>query len=174
MAASETLRDAEVRDDDVVVRQQDVVGLEIAVHGNLKVPFTYRVPGGDGQEAEAELWPASLTAFPLGSGSPTPAASTPAVWSHYDAAWEEGLGAARGWATENGHLLAPLDATYQGAKVGIWLKNARVADGKAAENEQRRAEGLPVESSAGALTAERREQLEDIDPSWCPGGPADE
>ncbi|WP_434095588.1 helicase associated domain-containing protein [Streptomyces goshikiensis] len=74
-------------------------------------------------------------------------------------------------AAEHGHLLAPLDAAYQGAPVGIWLKNARVAARKAQEIEQRRAEGLPVESSAGAMTRERREQLEEIDPSWCPVWP---
>lgn len=93
------------------------------------------------------------------------------IWSHFDVAWEEGMSAARGWAAEHGHLLAPLDATYQGAAVGIWLKNARAAARKAAENERRRAEGLPAQSSAGALSDERREQLEDIDPSWCPAWP---
>lgn len=35
-------------------------------HGDLKVPFTYRVPGDD-QAVEAEGWPASLAAFPLGA-----------------------------------------------------------------------------------------------------------
>ncbi|MFF8196640.1 helicase associated domain-containing protein [Streptomyces bobili] len=93
------------------------------------------------------------------------------IWSHFDVAWEEGLSAARGWAAEHGHLLAPLDATYQGAKVGIFLKNARAAARKAAEIERRRAEGLPVQSSAGALSDERREQLEEIDASWCPSWP---
>ncbi|MGW3765462.1 hypothetical protein [Streptomyces sp. NPDC005091] len=39
------------------------------------------------------------------------------------------------------------------------------------EIEQRRAEGLPVESSAGTMSPERREQLADIDPSWCPAWP---
>ncbi|MFD0211998.1 helicase associated domain-containing protein [Streptomyces hirsutus] len=53
------------------------------------------------------------------------------VWSHIDVAWEDGLAAARGWAAENRHLLAPLDATFQGYKVGIWLKNARAAARKA-------------------------------------------
>ncbi|WP_416237714.1 hypothetical protein [Streptomyces sp. NBC_00162] len=47
--------------------------------------------------------------------------------------------------------------------MGIWLKNARAAARKAAEDKQRRAEGLPVES-AGALSQARCEQLEDIDP----------
>ncbi|GAA3141967.1 hypothetical protein GCM10017687_68510 [Streptomyces echinatus] len=44
-------------------------GVEAAViyhrlHGDLKVPFTYRVPTGG--EAEAEGWPATLAGFPLG------------------------------------------------------------------------------------------------------------
>lgn len=45
---------------------------------------------------------------------------------------------------------APLDAVYQGQKVGIRLKNAR------------------ADARAGTLALERREQLDDIAPSWCP------
>jgi superfamily II DNA or RNA helicase len=157
------------------------------LHGDLKVPFTYRVPGRDDQEAEG--WPASLADFPLGQwiadarrfyargamdeDRVEQLEKLGMVWSHYDVAWEEGLAAARGWAKENGHLLAPTDATYQGYRVGIWLKNARAAARKAAEIEQRRAEGLPVQSVAGALSQERREQLEEIDPSWCPAWPVE-
>lgn len=165
-------------------------GVEAAViytreHGDLKVPFTYRVPSG--REAEAEGWPASLAGFPLGQWTAdarrfyargtmdddrvAQLEKLGMIWSHFDVAWDEGLAAARGWAAENGHLLAPLDATYQGAAVGIWLKNARAAARRAMEIEQRRTQGLPVQSTAGALSAERREQLEDIDPSWCPAWP---
>lgn len=156
-------------------------------HGDLKVPFTFRVPKGE--EAQAEGWPASLANFPLGQwvadarrfyargtldeDRVEQLEKLGMVWSHFDVAWEEGLAAARGWAAENGHLLAPLDATYQGAKVGIFLKNARAAARKAAEIEQRRAEGLPVGSSAGALSEDRREQLEEIDPSWRPTWPVE-
>ncbi|MFE1878052.1 Helicase associated domain protein [Streptomyces sp. NPDC059496] len=167
-------------------------GVEAAVifareHGDLKVPFTYRVP--EGKEAEGVGWPASLANFPLGQWIAdnrrfyargdmdedriAQLEKLGMVWSHFDVAWEEGLSAARGWAETNGHLLAPLDATHQGYRVGIWLKNARAAARKAAEIEQRRAEGLPVESSAGAMTTERREQLDDIDPSWCPVWPVE-
>ncbi|MFC7918273.1 Helicase associated domain protein [Streptomyces sp. NPDC057386] len=169
-------------------------GIEAAViyareHGDLKVPFTYRVPGGEDQAVEADGWPASLSGFPLGQwiadarrfyargdmdeDRVEQLEKLGMVWSHFDVAWEEGLAAARGWAAEAGHLLAPLDATYQGYKVGIWLKNARAAARKAQEIAQRRAEGLPVESAAGALSDERREQLEDIDPSWCPAWPVE-
>lgn len=157
------------------------------LHGDLKVPFTYRVPAVDAQETEAEGWPASLAGFPLGqwiadarrfyargdmdADRIKQLEMLGMVWSHFDVAWEEGLAAARGWVAENGHLLAPLDATYQGYRVGIWLKNVRAAARRTAEIEQRRAEGLPVESVAGALSEERREQLEGIDPSWCPAWP---
>ncbi|MFD8933205.1 DEAD/DEAH box helicase [Streptomyces mirabilis] len=156
-------------------------------HGDLKVPFTFRVPKA--HEAQAEGWPASLANFPLGQwvadarrfyargtldeDRAEQLEKLGMVWSHFDVAWEEGLAAVRGWAAEHGHLLAPLDATYQGAKVGIFLKNARAAARKAAEIEQRRAEGLPVGSSAGALSEDRREQLEEIDPSWCPTWPVE-
>ncbi|MFJ4082779.1 Helicase associated domain protein [Streptomyces iakyrus] len=159
------------------------------LHGDLKVPFTYRVPERGDQEAEPEGWPASLAGFPLGQwiadnrrfyarGDMDVARIAQLeklgmVWSHFDVAWEEGLAAARGWAAAAGHLLAPMDATFQGYRVGIWLKNARAAARKAAEIEQRRADGLPVTSSAGALLEERREQLEDIDPSWCPTWPVE-
>ncbi|MGC5400826.1 Helicase associated domain protein [Streptomyces sp. DT20] len=167
-------------------------GVEAAViyareHGDLRVPFTFRVPAIRGQGAQVTGWPASLARFPLGQWTAdarrfyargdmdedriVQLEKLGMVWSHFDVAWEEGLSAARGWADENGHLLAPLDATFQGAAVGIWLKNARAAARKAAEIEQRRGEGLPVESSAGALSDTRREQLEEIDASWCPSWP---
>ncbi|MFJ3891414.1 DEAD/DEAH box helicase [Streptomyces rubrogriseus] len=169
-------------------------GVEAAViyareHGDLRVPFTFRVPAVDDQKQgeEGAVWPASLAGFPLGQWTAdarrfyargdmdedriAQLEKLGMIWSHFDVAWEEGLSAARGWAAEHGHLLAPLDATFQGYRVGIFLKNARAAARKAAENEQRRAEGLPVESSAGALSDERREQLEEIDASWCPSWP---
>ncbi|MFE3775764.1 helicase associated domain-containing protein [Streptomyces sp. NPDC059122] len=136
---------------------------------------------------KAEEWLASLAAFPLGQwiadarrfhargdmneDRVEQLEKLGMVWSHFDVAWEEGLAAVRGWAAEHGHLLAPLDAAYQGYKVGIWLKNARAAARKATEIKQRRAEGLPGESSTGAMSADRREQLEEIDPSWCPTWP---
>src|SRR5882757_4578833 len=42
---------------------------------------------------------------------------------------------------------------------------------KLAEIEARREQGLPVGSTTGALTEERRDALEAIDPSWCPAWP---
>ncbi|MFF7656538.1 helicase associated domain-containing protein [Streptomyces sp. NPDC007983] len=168
-------------------RGVEAAALYSRFHGDLKVPFTYRVP--EGEEAEAVGWPASLANFPLGQWTADnrrfyargrldedrveQLERLGMVWSHFDVAWEEGLAAARGWAAEHGHLLAPLDAAHQGYKVGIWLKNARAAARRALELEQRQAEGLPVDSWSGAMSPERREQLEDIDPSWYPAWPVE-
>ncbi|MFF0836736.1 Helicase associated domain protein [Streptomyces sp. NPDC003344] len=159
-------------------------------HGNLKVPFTYRIPtAGNEPEAgaEGEGWPASLAAFPLGQWAadarraytrgtmgPERVAQLEKlgmVWSHYDIAWEDGLATTRGWAKEHGHLAAPTDATHAGYRVGLFLKNVRAAARRAVVEEQRRAEGMPVQSAAGVLSQERREQLDDIDPAWCPAWP---
>ncbi|MET7344674.1 Helicase associated domain protein [Streptomyces sp. NPDC005547] len=183
-------------------RGVEAAGIYHRLHGDLKVPFTYRVPTahpnedeieegqrGEGQGEEVEVWPTSLAGFPLGQWTAdarrfhargdmdedrvAQLEELGMVWSHYDVAWDEGFSAARGWAAAAGHLLAPTDAVFQGYRVGIFLKNARAAARRAAENERRRAEGLPVQSSAGALSDERREQLEEIDPSWCPAWPVE-
>ncbi|MGW1185165.1 Helicase associated domain protein [Streptomyces drozdowiczii] len=179
-------------------RGVEAAGIYHRLHGDLKVPFIYRVPSaadnddgevGEGEGEEVEVWPASLAGFPLGQWTAdarrfyargdmaedrvAQLEKLGMVWSHYDVAWEEGLSAARGWAAEAGHLLAPTDAVFRGHRVGIWLKNARAAARRAAENEQRPVEGVRPASSAGALTDERREQLEDIDPAWCPAWPVE-
>ncbi|MEU2475594.1 Helicase associated domain protein [Streptomyces sp. NPDC012842] len=165
------------------------------LHGGLRVPFTFRVPGAQetedsdtGQDAVGETgWPASLGGFPLGQwiadarrqyargAMPddriTQLEKLGMIWSTVDIAWEEGLSAARAWAQLHGHLLAPLDATYEGAKVGIFLKNARAAARRADDNHQREAQGLPADTTGWVLSQERREQLEEIDASWCPAWP---
>ncbi|MFF3959815.1 Helicase associated domain protein [Streptomyces sp. NPDC001890] len=90
------------------------------------------------------------------------------VWSHQDVAFEEGLTAARAWATVHGHLLPPATAVWGGYPVGTWVKNQRYAARTTDANAQRRQAGLAVESSAGTLTEARHAALEDIDPGWCP------
>lgn len=134
-----------------------------AVYGDLKVPFAFRVPAGDAR------WPTGTARFPLGQWIADVRRTyrrgalgrerigqldgIGMVWSHFDVAFEEGLSAARGWAAEHGHLLPPVDATWRGVPVGVWVKNNRAAA---------RREG------PGALSWERREALEEIDASWCP------
>ncbi|MFJ7204145.1 Helicase associated domain protein [Streptomyces sp. NPDC098789] len=143
-------------------------GLAASAHylagtGDLKVPFGFKAPaGGDG-------WPPGLARFPLGQwisdarrayrrGSlgrrrTAELDALGMVWSAFDVAFEEGLTAARAWARAHGHLLPPVDSTWEGHPVGIWAKNQRAAA---------RREG------PGALSAERHAALDDIDPGWCP------
>ncbi|MFF4533774.1 Helicase associated domain protein [Streptomyces sp. NPDC001407] len=90
------------------------------------------------------------------------------VWSHQDIAFEEGLTAARAWAAVHGHFLPPATAVWDGYPVGTWAKNLRTAARLADDIAERREAGLPVGSTAKALTEARREALEDIDPGWCP------
>ncbi|WP_329404385.1 DEAD/DEAH box helicase [Streptomyces melanogenes] len=89
------------------------------------------------------------------------------VWSHQDIAFEEGLAVARAWAAAHGHFLPPATAVWQGYPIGVWAKNQRAAGRKALVNIVRREGGLPVDA-AGAMTQERLDALDDIDPGWCP------
>ncbi|MGW7378363.1 Helicase associated domain protein [Streptomyces sp. NPDC054794] len=164
-------------------RGVEAAALYTRVHGDLRVPFTFRVPGGE--EAEGEGWPGALAGFPLGQwiadarrlrtrGSLDDDRARQLdelgmVWSHFDLSWEEGLAAARAWAAEHGHLLAPHDATHQGFRLGIWLKNQRAAARRAAGS----ADDAMAEEAAGALSEERRELLDEIDPAWCPAWPVE-
>ncbi|MFC8592974.1 helicase associated domain-containing protein [Streptomyces atroolivaceus] len=170
-------------------------GVEAAVlyaanHGDLRVPFTFRAPGPS-QDADLDIAedgagatdrPEPPAGFPLGQWIADArrqyARGTMSddriiqleklgmIWSTVDVAWDEGLTAARAWAGLHGHLLAPLDATFEGAKVGIFLKNARAAARRADDNTRR--QGLPADATGWILSEERREQLEEIDASWCP------
>lgn len=165
-------------------------GMEAAIAyagivSDLRVPMGFKVPApGTGQDTDG--WPAALAGFPLGQWIRDARKNHAAdrldddrvamldklgmVWNHFDVAFEEGLSAVRAWADEHGHALAPRDAVGpEGFGVGEWLHNARAAARRAEENERRHAEGLPVPASgAWEMNPERRDALEDIDPSWCP------
>ncbi|MEV6080681.1 Helicase associated domain protein [Streptomyces sp. NPDC052069] len=90
------------------------------------------------------------------------------VWSERDAAWADGVAVAAEYAEVHGHLLPPTGAVWKGYPIGVWVKNARAAARKAAQIEELRAAGQPVASAAGAMTRARRDELDAIDPGWCP------
>ncbi|WP_329583334.1 DEAD/DEAH box helicase [Streptomyces sp. NBC_01361] len=91
------------------------------------------------------------------------------VWSVHDNAFDEGLAAARAWAEEHGHLLAPVSAVGEGGfPVGVWLKNQRAAARQAAEAAAAHEQGLPVAPGGWGLSESRQDALDAIDPGWCP------
>ncbi|MFF7705414.1 DEAD/DEAH box helicase [Streptomyces lydicus] len=151
----------------------------VAHVGDLRVPYGFRTPK-DWKDCPAGfplgVWIADARrAYGEGRLSEDHTADLDAlgmVWSERDLAFDEGLAAARGWATEHQvGLAAPVDATWNGYPVGGWLKKQRAAARRADENARLREEGRPVQNVAGALTEARRDLLEDIDPGWCPAWP---
>ncbi|MFF9594221.1 Helicase associated domain protein [Streptomyces sp. NPDC014646] len=90
------------------------------------------------------------------------------VWSERDAAWEDGLMVARLYAEAHGHFLPPTTAVWGDYPIGVWAKNARAAARRARENEELREAGRPVVSAAGAMTKARQDELDAVDPGWCP------
>ncbi|MFE6497583.1 helicase associated domain-containing protein [Streptomyces sp. NPDC057747] len=90
------------------------------------------------------------------------------VWSEQDAAWADGIAVAKQCAAVHGHFFPPTTATWDGHPIGVWAKNARAAARRARENEELRAAGRPVPSAAGAMAQARQDELDAIDPGWCP------
>ncbi|MFI9789115.1 Helicase associated domain protein [Kitasatospora sp. NPDC051984] len=81
------------------------------------------------------------------------------IWSVSDARFEAGLAWARQWAAEHhGSLAAPSRASIGGYAIGTWLVELR-------------AQAEVPADQAGALSPERRQALEAIDPWWCPAWP---
>ncbi|MFF3540017.1 Helicase associated domain protein [Streptomyces sp. NPDC002466] len=140
----------------------------------LRVPFAYETPSGWGSVGGYPLgrWLASQrTAYADGSleaGRVVELEGLGMVWSERDAAWEDGLMVARLYAEAHGHLLPPTTAVWAEFPIGVWAKNQRTAARRAAANDELRAAGRPVASSAGAMTRARQDELDAIDPGWCP------
>ncbi|MFF8329185.1 DEAD/DEAH box helicase [Rhodococcus qingshengii] len=158
-------------------------GIEVATRwrretGNseLRVPYTYVTPDDWGVTGGHPLgvWVADqrryYAAGTLEASRVKQLEALGMVWSVQASAWEAGLAVARSYATVHGHLLPPTTAVWGGDNfpIGTWVKNARAAARKAAENAERRAAGETGVSYAGELSQARMEALADLDPGWCP------
>ncbi|WP_323185136.1 Helicase associated domain protein [Streptomyces sp. NBC_00305] len=143
-------------------------------NGVLRVPYTVVTPedwgGVDGYPLGQ--WIAdqrrAYTAGTLEAGRVAELEKLGMVWSEQDAAWSDGIAVAKQYAAAHGHFLPPTTATWDGHPIGVWAKNARAAARRARENDELRTAGLPVPSAAGAMTEARRDELDAIDPGWCP------
>ncbi|MGW2025218.1 Helicase associated domain protein [Streptomyces decoyicus] len=126
-------------------------------HGDLAVPYEYRAADGFALGVWIARQRSAHTRGELSEERVGQLEELGMIWSHAEVAFAEGLSAARGWAQEHGHLLAPADAMWDGYAVGVWLKNQRAAARQGEDGQ-----------GAGGLSTARRQALEDIDPSWCP------
>ncbi|MFF3788132.1 helicase associated domain-containing protein [Streptomyces sp. NPDC001933] len=140
----------------------------------LRVPYTVVTPedwGGVGGYPLGQ-WIAdqrrAYTTGTLEAGRVAELEKLGMVWSEQDAAWADGIAVAKEYATVHGHFLPPTTAVWDGHPIGVWAKNARAAARRARENEELRAAGLPVSSAAGVMNQARRDELDAIDPGWCP------
>ncbi|MFJ2314917.1 Helicase associated domain protein [Streptomyces sp. NPDC087846] len=141
---------------------------------SLRVPYAYVTPVEWGAVGGYPLgrWLASqrvaYAAGTLEAGRVVELEARGMVWSEQDAAWEDGLAVAQLYTDAHGHFLPPVTAVWKNYPIGVWSKNQRTAARRAARNDALRAAGRPVPSSAGALTAARRDRLNAVDPGWCP------
>ncbi|MEV7857074.1 Helicase associated domain protein [Streptomyces sp. NPDC088183] len=140
----------------------------------LRVPYTVVTPeewGGVGGYPLGQWIAEQRRAYAAGTleaGRVAELEKLGMVWSEQEAAWADGVAVAREYATVHGHFLPPTTAVWDGHPIGVWAKNARASARRARENEELRAAGRPVPSAAGAMTEARRDELDAIDPGWCP------
>ncbi|MFB7853565.1 Helicase associated domain protein [Streptomyces sp. NPDC056053] len=140
----------------------------------LRVPYAYETPVEWGAVGGYPLgrWLASrreeYADGTLEAGRVAELDALGMVWSERDAAWADGLMVARLYAEAHGHLLPPTTAVWGEYPIGEWAKNQRAAARRAAANDELRSAGQPVTSSAGAMTRARQDELDAIDPGWCP------
>ncbi|MFF8919522.1 Helicase associated domain protein [Streptomyces sp. NPDC015032] len=140
----------------------------------LRVPYAYETPqdwAGVGGYPLGRWLASQRTAYADGSLGAERLVELEAlgmVWSERDAAWEDGLAVARLYTEAHGHFLPPTTAVWGDYPIGMWAKNARAAARRARENEELRAAGRSVVSAAGAMTRARQDELDAVDPGWCP------
>ncbi|MFF2902850.1 Helicase associated domain protein [Streptomyces sp. NPDC057966] len=140
----------------------------------LRVPYAYETPeewAGVGGYPLGRWLASQRTAYADGSldaGRVVELEALGMVWSERDAAWEDGLAVARLYAEAHGHFLPATSAVWGDYPIGVWAKNARAAVRRARENEELRAAGRSVSSSAGAMARVRQDELDAVDPGWCP------
>ncbi|MGW5657811.1 Helicase associated domain protein [Streptomyces humi] len=140
----------------------------------LRVPYTYITPKDWGTIGGHPLgvWVADqrryYAAGTLEAARVTELEALGMVWSVQASAWEAGLAVARAYADAHGHLLPPTTAIWEDFPIGTFMKNARAAARRTAENAERRANGETGVPYTGELPESRMAALADIDPGWCP------
>ncbi|MFJ2781599.1 Helicase associated domain protein [Kitasatospora sp. NPDC087315] len=141
--------------------------------GDVKVPYAYRAPSGH----RLGVWVADQRRYKaadvLDAERVKELDALGMVWSAFDTAFTDNLAAVAGYAAEHGHACPPNEAVWGGRPVGTIMKNLRTAQ-RRTEALQRRAEaGEQGLDWTGALSAERKAALDEIDAGWCPAWPVE-
>ncbi|MGY5052396.1 Helicase associated domain protein [Streptomyces sp. 900105755] len=145
-------------------------------NSELRVPYTYVTPEDWGAVGSHPLgvWVADqrryYAAGTLEAARVAELEALGMVWSVQASAWEAGLAVARAYADAHGHLLPPTTAVFGGDNfpIGTFMKNARAAARRTAENAERRDNGETGVPYTGELSESRMAALAEIDPGWCP------
>ncbi|MGW1848768.1 helicase associated domain-containing protein [Streptomyces sp. NPDC001966] len=143
-------------------------------NGVLRVPYTVVTPEDWGGVGGYPLgrWIAdqrrSYAAGPLEAGREVELEQLGMVWSEQDAAWADEIAVAQQYAATHSHFLPPTTAVWDAHPIGVWAKNARAAAHRARENEELRAAGRPVRSSAGAMPEARQSATTTTPPPSSP------
>ncbi|MER6401494.1 Helicase associated domain protein [Kitasatospora sp. NPDC001603] len=141
--------------------------------GDVKVPYAYRAPSGHRLGAWVADQRRYKAAGVLDAERVKELDGLGMVWSAFDSAFTDNLVTVVGYAAEHGHACPPADAVWGGRPVGTIMKNLRTAQ-RRTEALQRRAEaGESGLDWTGALSADRKAALDEIDPGWCPSWPVD-
>ncbi|WP_327071825.1 DEAD/DEAH box helicase [Kitasatospora sp. NBC_01302] len=136
--------------------------------GDVKVAYAYVAPSGHRLGAWVADQRRYKAAGVLDDERVTELNALGFVWSAFDSAFTDNLAAVAGYAAEHGHACPPNEAVWNGRPVGTIMKNLRTAQ-RRTEALQRRAEaGETGLDWTGALTADRKAALDEIDPAWCP------
>ncbi|MGW2402769.1 Helicase associated domain protein [Kitasatospora sp. NPDC001664] len=137
-------------------------------HGDVKVAYAYAAPSG----YRLGSWVADQRRYKaagvLDDERVKELADLGFVWSAFDSAFTDNLTAVAGYAAEHGHACPPNEAIWDGRPVGTILKNLRTAQRRTEALERRAEAGESGLDWAGALSAERKAALDEIDPGWCP------
>ena len=136
--------------------------------GDVKVAYAYVAPSGHrlgGWVADQRRYKAAGV---LDAERIAELDAVGMVWSAFDTAFTDNLTAVAGYAAEHGHACPPNEAVWEGRPVGVIMKNLRTAQRRTEALERRAEAGETGLDWAGALSAERKAALDEIDPAWCP------
>ncbi|MFJ4598232.1 MULTISPECIES: Helicase associated domain protein [unclassified Kitasatospora] len=136
--------------------------------GDVKVAYAYTAPSGHrlgGWVADQRRYKAAGV---LDAERVAELDDLGMIWSAFDSAFTDNLTTVAGYAAEHGHACPPNEAVWEGRPVGVIMKNLRTAQRRTEALEKRAEAGETGLDWTGALSAERKAALDEIDPGWCP------